>query len=264
MVHAGRSRVCLIHWNRIEAERKAEHLIAEGFHPEICLPEGLSFLKTLKDDPPEAIVISLDRLPTQGRDVALAIRLNKETRRIPILFAGGEAAKIARVKESLPDAAYAGWSAIGKALRRAMSSPPAPPTVPASVLAGYAKSPLDRKLNLRPDSVVALIDAPDGFAELLLSLAPDVQLQDRPKPNCNILFWFVRSAFELDANIDLMAAFVKKGSMWILWPKRTSGVDSGLSPERLRTAAMASGLVDYKICSVDKTWSGLLFSRRKV
>ncbi len=136
--------------------------------------------------------------------------------------------------------------------------------IPASVLAGYAKSPLDRKLGLRPDSVVALIDPPDGFAELLLSLAPGVRLEDRPKPNCNLLFWFVRSAFELHANIDLMAAFTGKGSMWMLWPKRTSGVDSDLSPERLRIAAMALGLVDYKICSVDKTWSGLLFKRRKV
>ncbi len=121
MAPAGRNRVCLIHWNRSEAEQRAAHLIAEGFHPEICLPAGLSFLKTLKADPPAAIVVSLDRLPTQGRDVALAIRLNQRTRSIPLLFAGGAAAKVARVKESLPDARYAPWNKIADALRQAIN-----------------------------------------------------------------------------------------------------------------------------------------------
>jgi hypothetical protein len=67
----------------------------------------------------------------------------------------------------------------------------------------------------------------------------------------------------LDRGIEVRAGFVRTGSMWMFWPKRTAGVDSDLSPERLRTAAMASGLVDYKICSVDAKWSGMLFTRRK-
>ena len=256
-------RVCVIHWDGTEAQEKAAHLIAAGFRPEILIPAGLSFLNALRSDPPAAIVISLDRLPSQGRDVALAIRRNKGTRRIPLLFAGGVPEKIARVKESLPDAAYAGWSGIGEALRRAIEMPPDQPIVPSSALGAYAESPLAKKLGLLPHSVIALIDPPDGFPEVLQSLVPEVQLEDRPKTNCNLLFWFVRSARELDSNIDLMAGYVGNSSMWILWPKRTSGADSGLSPERLRTAAMAFGLVDYKICSVDETWSGLLFTRRK-
>ena len=135
--------------------------------------------------------------------------------------------------------------------------------VPPSVLAAYAESTLAKKLTLRPDSVVALIDAPDGFAEWLLSLSPQVQLEDRPNPKCNLLFWFVRSAIEFDHSIDQIARWVRKSSLWILWTKRSAGGDPSLSPERLRTAAMALGLVDYKICAVDKTWSGLLFTRRK-
>jgi hypothetical protein len=31
----------------------------------------------------------------------------------------------------------------------------------------------------------------------------------------------------------------------------------------VRQVGLASGLVDYKICSVDATWSGLRFTRRK-
>jgi hypothetical protein len=31
----------------------------------------------------------------------------------------------------------------------------------------------------------------------------------------------------------------------------------------VREVGLASGLVDFKVCAVDATWSGLRFSRRK-
>ncbi|MGH9794051.1 MAG: hypothetical protein ACRD5G_04695 [Candidatus Acidiferrales bacterium] len=37
-----------------------------------------------------------------------------------------------------------------------------------------------------------------------------------------------------------------------------------LTQQIVRKVAMARGLVDYKICAGDDTWSGLLFRRRTV
>jgi hypothetical protein len=51
--------------------------------------------------------------------------------------------------------------------------------------------------------------------------------------------------------------------MWILWPKKASGVVSDLSQIIVRQTALDTGLVDFKVCAVDKTWSGLRFSQRK-
>jgi len=31
----------------------------------------------------------------------------------------------------------------------------------------------------------------------------------------------------------------------------------------VRETGLATGLVDYKVCAIDATWSGLLFTRRK-
>ncbi|MGH9790885.1 MAG: hypothetical protein ACRD5W_06720 [Candidatus Acidiferrales bacterium] len=39
---------------------------------------------------------------------------------------------------------------------------------------------------------------------------------------------------------------------------------SDLTQQIVREIAMARGLVDYKICAADDTWSGLLFRRRTV
>ena len=54
-----------------------------------------------------------------------------------------------------------------------------------------------------------------------------------------------------------------QGALWIAWPKQASGVASDLTQQHVREIGLATGLVDYKICAIDATWSGLLFTRRK-
>ena len=53
------------------------------------------------------------------------------------------------------------------------------------------------------------------------------------------------------------------GSVWIAWPKKSSSIVTDLTPQHIRETGLASGLVDYKICAIDETWSGLRFARRR-
>ena len=53
------------------------------------------------------------------------------------------------------------------------------------------------------------------------------------------------------------------GSVWMIWPKKSSEMATDLTQQVVRGTGLATGLVDYKICAVDATWSGLLFTRRK-
>ncbi len=46
-------------------------------------------------------------------------------------------------------------------------------------------------------------------------------------------------------------------------PKKASGIVTGVTETVVREAGLASGLVDYKNCAIDATWSGLKFARRK-
>jgi hypothetical protein len=59
-----------------------------------------------------------------------------------------------------------------------------------------------------------------------------------------------------------MAAMLEGGPIWIAWPKKASGVMTDLSQQVVREVGLGAGLVDYKVCSIDETWSGLLFTRR--
>ena len=50
--------------------------------------------------------------------------------------------------------------------------------------------------------------------------------------------------------------------IWIAWPKKSSGVATDLSFERVQRIGLDAGLVDVKICAIDETWSGLKFVYR--
>jgi CheY-like chemotaxis protein len=255
-------RIQLVHWNTDEAETRAARLRAAGYEVACDRPNGPPFLRRLKENPPAAVVIDLSRLPSQGRDIAQSIRVAKATRGIPIVFVDGAADKVAPIREQLPDAAYTTWSRIRSALKQAIAHPPAQPVAPRSVFDVYAGRPLAQKLGIRAGSTVALLDAPPGFAAVLAPLPDGVQVVADIADKRDVALWFVRSRLDLESRFEEFAAWDGLKALWIVWPKRASGVDTDLSQPVVRERGLAAGLVDYKVCSVDATWTGLCFARR--
>src|SRR5512136_1906027 len=119
--------ICLLHWNEVEAAERLERLRAAGFTAYHSTLAGPPLFRLLRENPPTAIVIDLARLPSHGREVGAALRATKATRYIPLVYVGGEAEKVARVRALLPDAVYTSWEEIGPALQAAISQPPANP-----------------------------------------------------------------------------------------------------------------------------------------
>jgi CheY-like chemotaxis protein len=254
-------RVRLFHWNAQEARERAAQLKAAGYAVEHKLPIAPGDLRELREKPPDAIVIDLTRLPSHGRDVALVLREQKSTRHIPLVFVGGAPEKVERVRQSLPDAAFTDWNRFRRALKQAIARPPANPVVPKSRLDGYSGTPLVKKLGIKPGFRVALVGAPADFRKTLGELPAGVQF---PKSGAaDLTLWFLRAQAELRGGIRKMAKQIGDTPMWMIWPKKTSGVATDLNEKMIRETGLAAGLVDYKICAVDATWSGLLFRRRK-
>ncbi|MBL7202122.1 MAG: hypothetical protein ISS56_18430 [Anaerolineae bacterium] len=255
-------QIRLIHWNAAEAQERATWLRASGYEVDPT-PFAPSSLRAMRENPPGAVVIDLGRLPSQGRDAAILIRKDTATRHVPLVFVDGAPAKVARIREILPDAVYASWDQIGDALAHAIAHPPADPIVLGSLFDVYAGTPLLKKLGIATGSKVALIGAPEGFEDTLSALPDGVVLTREAGVPCDLTLWFVRSRAELERDIAQVSASIGSGGLWIIWPKRSSGVSSDLSQAAVREVGLASGLVDYKVCAVDATWSGLRFTRRK-
>jgi CheY-like chemotaxis protein len=256
-------RIRLIHWKEAEAAERAANLRALGYEVESDAFDGPEALRRLRDNPPAAVLIDLTRIPSQGRDVGLALRSYKATRSVPLVFVGGDDQKLERIKELLPDAFYAAWEEIAGALNQALTHPPENPIVPRSRLEAYSGASLLKKLGIKPSAVVALVDAPDGFEKSLDDLSKDVSILRKMTGGQNLTLWFVKSKRSLESRIARYSALTGDGGLWIIWPKKSSGITSDLSQNIVRGAGLAAGLVDYKVCSVDETWSGLLFARRK-
>jgi len=53
------------------------------------------------------------------------------------------------------------------------------------------------------------------------------------------------------------------GRVWVAWPKKTSGLATDLGEREVREHGLSAGFVDFKICAIDSTWSGLAFARRR-
>ena len=255
-------RVRLIHWKESEAEEKVEILKKAGYEVETSLLDPDS-LRQMREDPPAAFVIDLDRLPSQGRDFALGIRIHKATRNVPLVFVGGELEKVEGIQELLPDAVYTQWDQVDEPLRKAIDSPPTDPVVPASIMEGYSGTPLPKKLGIKEHAVVALVNAPNGLKETLGELPEGAVLRSGLQSIGDLTLWFVRSRAELKKDMRKMVDFGDSAGLWIIWPKKSSGVESDLTQNIVRKIGLASGLVDFKISAIDKTWSGLRFTKRK-
>lgn len=254
-------RVRLVHWKPAEAEDKAAILRLAG-HDVIHEELRPSSFKEMRTNPPDAVVIDLSRIPSQGRDVGLGIRKYKDTRHVPLVFVGGDAEKVEGIRKLLPDAVYTTWDRIRVALGQAIAQPPKTPVVPSSTMAGYEGAPLPKKLGIQPNAVISLIDAPDGFENSIAGLPAGVSfVRNKPKRS-DLAIWFVRSQKDLEHNINGVKGQVGKGGLWIAWPKKASGVLSDLTQASVRKIGLDSGLVDYKVCAIDKTWSGLKFALR--
>ena len=224
---------------------------------------GPEDLKRLGREPPRAVVIDLDRAPARGRDIALALRQRVATRRIPIVLVASDRAVFARLKALPLETMQAAPEDVVTAVASALSMPPsgAPPAVPP--IAGYSGTPLPRKLGIKAGSRVVLVRPPEGFADLLQPLPPDVVLRTTNRGPRDITLWFTRSRRELERDAAQMARAADAGRLWIVWPKKTSPLAADHTERDVRRVGISAGLVDFKVCAVDPDWSGLAFVRRR-
>ncbi len=258
------SRVCLFHWKAEEVPERLARLERAGWTPCHVELQSMATFRALREDPPAAVVIDLSRLPSQGRDVAVALRHFKGTRHVPIVFVEGVPEKVARIRALLPDAVYASWRGIKGALEHAVARPPDAPVAPRSLLEGYSGTTLPRKLGIKPELTVALLAAPPDFVRTLGPLPAGVKLRRQARGRSDLIVWFVISLRELQRRLaPVTGALAAGGGLWIAWPKQASGVATDLNQNIVRRIGLAAGLVDHKVCAIDATWSGLRFVRRK-
>jgi hypothetical protein len=124
--------------------------------------------------------------------------------------------------------------------------------------AGYSGTPLLKKLGLKEDQKVLLLNPPPDYFNWL---EKDISQQACPKgqlPDWVHLFAVNTRDFE-KAMLALKKIYEKNSSItiWVSWYKKSAGIVTDLTEDTIRHFALQNGLVDVKVCAVSEQWSGL-------
>ena len=127
-------------------------------------------------------------------------------------------------------------------------------------MAGYSGTPLNQKLGIKPGSRLGLFGAPSDFAKTLGALPVGVTQTTRAGSALDVAVFVTTSRVALDQRFAAYAKSVSpSGSLWISWPKKSSGQKTDLDENVVRAIGLTKGMVDVKVCAIDETWSGLKF-----
>ncbi|MGI8737837.1 MAG: DUF3052 domain-containing protein [Candidatus Eremiobacter antarcticus] len=127
----------------------------------------------------------------------------------------------------------------------------------------YSERPLIDNLGIKPHTDIAIFNAPKKVDAAFGQLPAGVTRRASLRGPLDFIHFFTASRQALQRKFAaLKAALAKDGTLWISWPKTTSGVRTDLNENIVREIGLGNGLVDVKVCAVDEVWSGLKFVYR--
>lgn len=113
-----KGRLFLIHWNAEEAEQMAAPLRKDGWEVAVESEGGAQARKAILADLPDAVLVSLARLPSHGRETARALKSSKTTRDIPIIFVGEPSDAMDKTRTRFRDATFVTEAGLKRVLAR--------------------------------------------------------------------------------------------------------------------------------------------------
>jgi CheY-like chemotaxis protein len=257
-------RVRLLHWKASEATRHIEVLRQAGYQIDYEEQFRPALMKNWRESPPDAFVIDLSRLPSHGREIAIALRQSPRTRCIPIVFCDGQEEKVNSIRNVLPDASYSSLEKLRSTLRKALANRPSNPVTPVQMMDRYASRTPAQKLGIKESSAVRLVDPPRNVMQVLRPLPSKIEILDGgSNESAAVTLCFIHEPHSLLPTLSRVRRLASTSKLWILWRKGGSAARGDITESRVRNSAIDLGLVDYKICSVNDLWSAILLALKR-
>ena len=124
--------------------------------------------------------------------------------------------------------------------------------------AGYSGTALIKKLGIKPEMKVLIINKPDDYYKLLEADINDQLCTINEIPD--FIHLFVKSVKEFESEMKALKSIYKKNStaiIWISWYKKAAKIPTDITEDVIRNYALQNDLVDVKVCAVSDIWSGL-------
>ena len=129
---------------------------------------------------------------------------------------------------------------------------------------GYSGTPLAKKLGLKTDFTVHLMNPIKEYWDLFESIPEGIEEVHHPlEASIDFVHLFCTSMDDLLVLAVKGKAILKKtGLLWVSWPKGSSKIPTDINRDIIRTHMLGIGLVDVKVAAINENWSGLKFVYR--
>jgi hypothetical protein len=123
-----------------------------------------------------------------------------------------------------------------------------------------SKKTLIEKLGIKEGFQIAILNPPQNYSGTLGQLPKRVFAKETLDGSLDFIHFFAKDRELLKIIFPaLKKGLCKRGMLWISWPKKSSNIETNLNEDVVRKIGLANDLVDVKVCSIDKDWSGLKF-----
>lgn len=132
-------------------------------------------------------------------------------------------------------------------------------------MAGYSCTPLVKKLGIKANNVLHLVDVPEEYFDWISPLPADVTTSSKPKQrSVDFAHLFAKTKKQFESGFAKIKPLLSKTGMpWVSCPKQVSKVPTDLDESIIPEFSMASRLVAVNVCAVCKVWLGLKFVYRE-
>jgi hypothetical protein len=125
---------------------------------------------------------------------------------------------------------------------------------------GYSGTTLIKKLGIKPEMKVLLVNTPPDYFKLLEA---DISKQVIKSGNADFVHVFAITRKELDKEFQQLIKKISPAAMiWVSWYKKSAKIPTDITEDTIREIVLPTGWVDVKVCAVSDVWSGLKIVKR--
>ncbi len=123
-----------------------------------------------------------------------------------------------------------------------------------------AESGLPKKLLLKPGHHVAVLNAPEGYAERLQPLPEGAELRSDLSPDLDLVLLFVRSSADVQRLVPgVVDSLPLDRLLWVAYMKGGARAGTDLNRDILWKLMERYGLAGVSLVALDDTWSAMRF-----
>ncbi len=130
---------------------------------------------------------------------------------------------------------------------------------------GFSGTPLLKKLGIKPEMKILLLNQPDDYYSLLETNISDQLCKKNVRGTLygetpDFIHLFVKTEKEFISEMKKLKPVYKKNSsiiIWVSWYKKSAKIVTDVTEDTIRNYALQNDLVDVKVCAVSDVWSGL-------